>query len=56
MIHIFEPLIIQLLPSFLARVWSANASEPEAGSDRQNDPSCGDNYNEWDSAVEWSVN
>lgn len=38
-IHIFEPLMIHLSPSFVARVWRANASEPEAGSDRQKLPS-----------------
>ena len=38
-IHIFEPLSIHKSPSFLARVWSANASEPEAGSDKQKEPS-----------------
>jgi hypothetical protein len=39
-IHIFEPLMVQLSPSFIARAWRANASEPEAGSDRQKLPSC----------------
>ena len=39
-IHIFEPLMIQWSPSFFARVCSENASEPAAGSDKQNDPSC----------------
>jgi len=38
-IHIFEPLIIQWSPSFVARVWRANASDPEAGSDKQKLPS-----------------
>jgi hypothetical protein len=38
-IHIFEPLMIQLSPSFVARVWRANASEPETGSDKQKLPS-----------------
>lgn len=37
-IHIFEPLIIQSSPSFVARVCRANASEPDAGSDKQNEP------------------
>jgi hypothetical protein len=37
--HILELLIIQLSPSYVARVWRANASEPEAGSDKQKLPS-----------------
>lgn len=31
--------MIQLSPSFFARVCNANASDPDADSDRQNDPS-----------------
>ena len=38
-IHIFEPFMIQLFPSFLALVCNAKASDPDAASDRQNDPS-----------------
>src|ERR1700691_2528424 len=38
-IHILEPLMIQLSPSFFARVCNANASDPDADSDKQNDPS-----------------
>ena len=38
-IHILEPLMIQWSPSLRARVCRANASDPEAGSDKQKDPS-----------------
>ena len=31
--------MIQLSPSFFARVWRANASEPDAASDKQKLPS-----------------
>lgn len=38
-IHILVPFKIQWSPSFFARVCRANASEPDAGSERQNEPS-----------------
>lgn len=34
-IHIFVPFIINLLPTFLAVVFNAKASDPELGSDKQ---------------------
>ena len=38
-IHILDPLSTQWSPFFSARVWRANASDPEATSDRQKLPS-----------------
>jgi hypothetical protein len=37
-IHIFDPLITQSSPSFFALVCRAKASDPETGSDKQNEP------------------
>lgn len=38
MIHIFEPVILYVLSVLVAFVASAKASDPDTGSDRQNDP------------------